>query len=254
MLGVAPHSLRAVAPDQVIRAQQLAQGGPVHMHIAEQTAEVDEVRATLGKRPVEWLLDTVKPDAQWCLIHCTQMEPHETIGLAQSGAVAGLCPITEASLGDGIFDAVRWTGANGKISVGSDSNIRISLSEELRQLEYSQRLRDHTRAALATRDKTTGRALFDAVSAGGAQAAGRNSGKIAPGYWADLMTLDTSHHDFVAPHSDVTLDTFIFAGSDSMITDVWSAGRHMVQNGRHVARDSIVAAFVKTVTPLRDTL
>jgi formimidoylglutamate deiminase len=124
--------------------------GPIHMHLAEQVAEVEEVKAALGRRPVEWVLDRLAPDARFTFIHCTQMEPHETEALARSGATAGLCPITESSLGDGIFDGVRWLAPGGRIAIGSDSNIRISLSEELRTLEYSQRLRDRTRAALAT--------------------------------------------------------------------------------------------------------
>ncbi|WP_412509478.1 formimidoylglutamate deiminase, partial [Roseovarius sp. SYSU LYC5161] len=167
-LGVAPHSLRAVAPDDVARATGLAVDGPVHMHLAEQVAEVEEVQAARGARPVEWLLENAEVDARWCLIHCTQMQPRETEGLAATGAVAGLCPITESSLGDGIFDGVLWLGADGRLAVGSDSNIRISLSEELRTLEYSQRLRDRCRAALATPDRSTGRRLYEAVCHGGA--------------------------------------------------------------------------------------
>jgi formimidoylglutamate deiminase len=140
----------------------LAGANPLHMHLAEQIAEVEEIVAAHGKRPVELVLDTMDLDERHCFIHCTQMLPHETEGLARSGAVAGLCPITESSLGDGIFDGVRWFEAGGAIAVGSDSNIRISLSEELRTLDHSQRLRDHSRAALASVDKSTGRRLFDA--------------------------------------------------------------------------------------------
>ena len=138
------------------------------MHLAEQKAEGEEVVEALGKRPVEFVLDTMDLDARHCFIHCTQMLPHETEGLARSGAVAGLCPITESSLGDGIFDGVRYLGAGGHIGVGSDSNIRIRLWEELRTLDYSQRLRDLSRAALATAEASTGRRLFDAVCLGGA--------------------------------------------------------------------------------------
>jgi formimidoylglutamate deiminase len=150
VLGLAPHSLRAVAPEDLPGLAALAPQGPIHMHLAEQVAEVEEVQAALGRRPVEWVLDALAPDARFTFIHCTQMAPHETEGLARSGATAGLCPITESSLGDGIFDGVRWLDAGGRIAIGSDSNIRIALSEELRTLEYSQRLRDRSRAALAT--------------------------------------------------------------------------------------------------------
>jgi formimidoylglutamate deiminase len=253
-LGIAPHSLRAVAPSDLKAVSDWAQNGPIHMHIAEQVDEVDEVQTALGARPVEWLLDNADVTEQWCLIHCTQMQPHETKRLAQTGAVAGLCPITESSLGDGIFDGVQWMAQRGRIAIGSDSNIRISLSEELRTLEYSQRLRDHSRAALATPEHSTGRALFEAACHGGAQAAGRATGQIAPGLWADLMALDADHIDLAGQTGDSLLDTYIFAGGDHMVRDVWSAGRHMVQDGRHIARDSIVDAYRKAITPLREAL
>ena len=253
-LGVAPHSLRAVAAEDVIGAPELAAGGPVHLHLAEQTAEVDEIEAAYGRRPVEWLLENAPVGPQWCLIHCTQMQPHETTGLAATGAVAGVCPITESSLGDGIFDGARWMESGGRIAVGSDSNIRISLSEELRMLEYSQRLRDRSRAALATPDQSTGRRLFEAICAGGARAAGRESGQIAPGLLGDLMALDDSHIDLTGQDGDTLLDCYIFAGDDRMVRDVWAAGRHLVHHGRHRDRDAITAAYVKAMEPLRGAL
>ena len=148
-MGLAPHSLRAVAPDDLSRLVELANGQPVHLHLAEQIAEVEEVKAAWGSRPVEWILDNAELSAQWCMIHCTQMLPHETQALAKSGAIAGLCPITESSLGDGIFDGLNWLEHGGALAIGSDSNIRISLSEELRTLDYSQRLRDNSRAAVS---------------------------------------------------------------------------------------------------------
>lgn len=253
-LGVAPHSLRAVAPEDIARAPALAAGGPVHLHLAEQVKEVEEVSAAWGARPVEWLLANAEVSDQWCLIHCTQMQPHETTGLAQTGAVAGLCPITESSLGDGIFDGIRWMDAGGRIAIGSDSNIRISLSEELRTLDYSQRLRDRSRAALATPGQSTGRRLFEAVCAGGALAAGRESGKIAPGQWADLIALDMEHIDLLGQSGDTVLDAWIFAGDDRMVRDVWSAGRHLVHEGRHNDRDRVTAAYLKAMAPLRGAL
>jgi formimidoylglutamate deiminase len=212
------------------------------------------VTAALGRRPVDWVLDHLAPDARFTFIHCTQMEPQETERLALSGATAGLCPITESSLGDGIFDGVRWLASGGRIAIGSDSNIRISLSEELRTLEYSQRLRDRSRAALATPEASTGRCLWDAVLAGGAAAAGRGTGAIRPGLWADLVALDVTHVDLDGREGDTLLDTFVFAGDDRMVTDVWSAGRHMVREGRHVARDGIVAAYRAALRDLRDAL
>ncbi|QYX57664.1 formimidoylglutamate deiminase [Roseovarius sp. SCSIO 43702] len=250
-LGVAPHSLRAVAPDAIRAAADLVPGGPVHMHLAEQQAEVDEVEAAWGARPVTWALSELELDPRWCLIHCTQMTPDETMGLARTGAVAGLCPITEASLGDGIFDGVRWMEADGCISVGSDSNILISLHEELRLLDTSQRLRDHTRAALARPGISTGRRLFESVARGGAQAAGRGTGMIETGAWADLLALDTSHVDLAGIEGDTILDTFVFAGRDAMVADVWSAGRHMVHEGQHMHRVTITRAYAEAVADLR---
>lgn len=250
-IGVAPHSLRAVTPDAIRSAAALADGGPIHMHLAEQRAEVEEVKAAYGARPVEWLLDHTNITPQWCLIHCTQMLPHETEALARTGAVAGLCPITESNLGDGIFDALRWFGAGGRIAIGSDSNIRIALAEELRTLDYSQRLRDHSRAALATPQLSTGRRLFDAAVTGGAQAAGRNAGQIAPGLLADLMALDETHIDLAGRSGDPVLDIWIFAGDDRMVQDVWAAGRHMVRNGRHIARDAITRRYLDAMAALR---
>jgi formimidoylglutamate deiminase len=252
-LGRAPHSLRAVSVEG-LRAVTEGFGGPLHMHLAEQVAEVEEMLAHRGARPVAWALDHLPLGPQWCLIHLTQMEPWETARLAPTGAVAGLCPITEANLGDGIFDGVRWLDGDGMIGVGSDSNIRISLTEELRQLDHSQRLRDRVRAALATAEKPTGRRLFDAVLAGGARAAGRAGGAIAPGLWADLIALDGGAVDLEGRRGDRVLDAWIFAGSDRMVRDVWAAGRHVVREGRHVARDAIEAGYRAVLRQLGDSL
>ncbi|GHF58379.1 formimidoylglutamate deiminase [Seohaeicola zhoushanensis] len=249
-LGVAPHSLRAVAPDDLPRLRALAGDNPFHMHLAEQVAEVSEVQAALGARPVEWVLDHIGPDARCTFIHCTQMLPHEIEGLARSGAVAGLCPITESSLGDGIFDGVRWFGAGGAMAIGSDSNIRIALAEELRTLDYSQRLRDLSRAALATPEQSTGRVLFDAACRGGAKAAGRDCGTIAVGQLADLVALDGGNVDLDGREGDTLLDSWIFAGDDRMVSEVWSAGRHLVTEGRHVRREAITAAYRRAVAGL----
>ena len=238
-LGAAPHSLRAVRREDLTEFARRYPSGPLHMHLAEQIPEVDEVHAAWGARPVDWALQHMDLDDRWCLIHCTQMTPAETTALAATGAVAGLCPITESSLGDGIFDGVRWFDAGGAVAIGSDSNIRISLSEELRTLDYSQRLRDGTRAALATAQASTGRRIFDAVLAGGAQAAGRASGTIAAGQWADMLALDTGSIHLEGRSGDQALDAWIFAGDDRLVRDVWSAGRHVVQDGAHIDRDAI---------------
>jgi formimidoylglutamate deiminase len=251
---VAPHSLRAVARDDIAAIAKLSRDGPVHMHLAEQRAEVTEVESARGARPVRWALDNLPLGPDWCLIHCTQMLPQETVALAQSGAVAGLCPLTEASLGDGIFEALRWCGAGGALAIGSDSNIRISLAEELRQLDTSQRLRDHIRAPFATESLSSGRALLDRATMGGARTAARGKGCIAPGQWADLMALDITHPDLSGLGGDTMIDSFVFAGDNHMVRDVWSAGRHMVCEGRHVRRDAITRAYRRAVANLRDGL
>ena len=253
-IGVAPHSLRAVSRDGLAFAAALDPGAPLHMHLAEQVAEVEEVRAAWGMRPVEWLLANHDVDSRWCLVHATQMEPHETEALAGSGAVVGLCPITESSLGDGIFDARRFLAHGGRFGIGSDSNIRISLAEELRTLEYSQRLRDRVRAAVATPDKSTGRVLFETAAHGGAQAAGRDGGAIEAGRIADLVALDADATDLLGKDGDAVLDSYIFAGDDRMVADVWSAGRHVVTAGRHRRHDEIAARYRKTVLSLEERI
>jgi formimidoylglutamate deiminase len=252
--GIAPHSLRAVRPATLALAANHAPELPLHLHLAEQQAEVDEVQAHLGARPVEWLLANAAVDARWCLIHATQMQPHETTGLAATGAVAGLCPITEANLGDGIFDGIRWQAAGGKWGVGSDSNVQISLAAELRSLEYSQRLGNRGRALLAKAGHSTGRALFNAALAGGAQAAGRAAGAIAEGVWADLLVLDLSAVDLEGRKADAILDAWIFANGAGAVAEVWSAGRHVVQGGRHVARAAVERRYRQTMARLRERL
>lgn len=224
------------------------------MHIAEQVEEVREIETTYGARPVQWLLETQPPDARWCLIHCTQMLPEETEALAATEAVAGLCPITEASLGDGIFDGERWLSASGNIALGSDSNIRISLAEELRQLEYSQRLRDKGRAILAEPGGSTARRLYDAALKGGAQAMDRKSGAIAAGHYADLVALDGGATDLIGRQGDTVLDTWVFATGDELASDVWSAGRHVVQNGRHITRPEITRAYRACLARLAEVM
>ena len=254
VIGVAPHSLRAVDEESLRQAVILAGANPLHMHLAEQIPEVDEVLAARGKRPVEWLLENHDIRENWCLIHCTQMTPDETKDLAATGAVAGLCPITESSLGDGIFDGVRYLSAGGRFGIGSDSNIRIALSEELRTLEYSQRLRDTCRASVATKEKSTGRVLFEGAVAGGAQAAGRKSGAIAEGSLADLVALDEAAIDLEGRKGDEILDAWIFAGDDRMVREVWSAGRHVVSGGIHVKGEAIRAKYRATMASLRERL
>ncbi|WP_170328248.1 formimidoylglutamate deiminase [Ruegeria arenilitoris] len=252
-IGVAPHSLRAVSTEALRElVTGSAEKSPIHMHLAEQVAEVEEVEAYLGARPVEWLLENHDVNDRWCLIHVTQMKDHETLGLAATGAVAGLCPITESNLGDGIFEGTTYLPAGGSFGVGSDSNVHISLFHELTTLEYSQRLRDRSRAALATPEKSTGRVLYEESARGGAQAGGRRSGQIKAGDWGDLIGLSTDTPALAGRGSDQLLDSLLFSGQGgNAITDVWSAGRHMVKNGRHALRDRIVADYVALMKSLQ---
>jgi formiminoglutamate deiminase len=173
VVGVAPHSLRAVTPQELAAIEPLARGGPIHIHAAEQVREVEDCVAWSGKRPVEWLLASMALDSRWCVVHSTHVTEAEVVGVARSGAVAGLCPITEGNLGDGVFPAVTFLGAGGALGIGTDSNVLINVAQELRQLEYSQRLRDCVRKALAGGpNRSTGRTLYETALRGGAQAMG----------------------------------------------------------------------------------
>lgn len=243
VLGIAPHSLRAVTPLELGQVVPFAKGGPVHIHVAEQLKEVEDCLQWCGRRPVEWLLDNMQVDDRWCIIHATHMTEDETIRLAKSGAVAGLCPITEANLGDGFFSAPAFLAAGGRFGIGSDSNILISLEEELRMLEYSQRLLCRSRNVIANPGQSTGLNLFQHALLGGAQALGTVSG-IAAGRPADLVALDLSTTEYLP--AEKVLDHFVFArgiGVDS----VWVGGVKQVEGGRHRKRDAIAARFVSAL-------
>jgi formiminoglutamate deiminase len=243
-VGVAPHSLRAVAPDHLAALLRLYPDGVIHIHAAEQLKEVNDCIAWSGRRPVEWLLENAALDARWCLVHATHLTATECAALARSGAVAGLCPITEANLGDGTFPAAPFMAAGGHWGIGTDSNIQIDAAGELRQLEYAQRLSSHTRNALSTPERpSTGRVLFQSALAGGAQALGQRVGLIAPGYRADLLVLDERHPDLAGRSGDAVLDTWIFAGGRALIREVIAAGETVVEQHRHRARDRIDRAY-----------
>lgn len=249
-VGIAPHSLRATTPDDLAHALPLAMGNPIHIHVAEQPKEVADIQAWLGARPVEWLLANTPIGANWCTIHATHMTADETETLARSGAVAGLCPITEANLGDGPFNGPQWLAAGGAFGIGSDSNVRISLTEELRTLEYSQRLRDIARNVMVPGEGSVGQTLYLGAAKGGAQALGRIAGQIAPGMLADLTAIDLTHPSLCALGPAQILDGLAFAAPDTVVTDLWSAGRHQVRSGRHIHRESIIDGWRKAVSGL----
>ncbi len=251
-IGVAPHSLRAVTSDELAAILPLARPGePIHIHAAEQVREVEACLAWSGRRPVEWLLAEAGVDARWCLIHATHMTAAETAGLAASGATAGLCPLTEANLGDGIFDGRGFLSAGGRFGVGSDSNVLVDLAAELRQLETSQRLALRERNVLAPGDgASTGRTLYEAAVEGGARALGAAAPGLAPGRPADVVTLDAGHPAFAARSRDGLLDAFVFAAPGRAVDCVWVAGRKQVEGGRHIAREAVSARFRMAVEGL----
>jgi len=255
-LGIAPHSLRAVSPemlkDAIAALDRIDAGAPIHIHIAEQTAEVEDCINWSGKRPVQWLLDQGVVDARWCLVHATHLTPEETQRLAASKAVAGLCPTTEANLGDGLFPAVDYMAAGGRIGIGSDSHISVAAAEDLRLLEYGQRLITRSRNLLAGGpDRSTGRRLFDAASVGGAQAVGQPMGAIALGRRADFILLDKHAPALAGKSNDAILDAWIFSSQmRSPISEVYVAGRRVVEQGRHIRREAFAAEYRKSLSRL----
>jgi len=235
VVGVAPHSLRAVTAEELVHVAAFP--GPVHIHLAEQTKEVEDCIAWSGKRPVEWLLANAPVDARWCLVHATHMTDAETAALAKSGAVAGLCPITEANLGDGIFPAAAFVASGGRFGIGSDSNVLIDAAEELRLLEYGQRLVRRERNVFAAREgASTGGTLYRAALAGGMQALGA-------GEAADFVSLDIEHPALNGREGDALLDGWIFAARGGAVDCVWRRGRKVVRRGRHRTRDAIAERY-----------
>jgi formiminoglutamate deiminase len=247
-LGIAPHSLRAATPNELNAVLPLAGNGPVHIHIAEQVKEVEDCIAWSGARPVEWLLANAPVDGRWCLIHATHMTNDETRGMARSGAIAGLCPITEANLGDGTFAAPLFLEEGGRYGVGSDSNVLISLSGELRQLEYSERLHRRARNVIAAPGGSTARALFDNALKGGNAALSAAAG-LGEGRDADIISLDCTAIPYLS--GDQLLDHWIFAGGVG-IDSVWSLGRKQVEGGRHKKREAINRRFLAAMRELLD--
>jgi formiminoglutamate deiminase len=250
-IGVAPHSLRAVTPAELATLTTLAPLAPLHMHVAEQIKEVEDCLAWSGQRPVEWLLDHAELNERWCLIHATHMNADETRRLAQSGAVAGLCPITEANLGDGVFDAATFFKHGGRFGVGTDSNVLIGAAEELRQLEYAQRLTLRKRNVLANHaTASTGRALFEGALRGGSRALGRAESGLVEGAPADVVSLDADHLALAGRSGHAILDAWIFAAGRSLVDCVWTRGTKVVTNGRHHTAEQIGQRFRRSVLGL----
>jgi formimidoylglutamate deiminase len=244
VVGVAPHSLRAVTPEELNAVIALSPEGPVHIHAAEQMKEVDDCIDWSKQRPVEWLLDHAAVGERWCLVHATHMTDDEMRRLVRCGAVAGLCPVTESNLGDGVFATAAYLAARGRFGVGTDSNILISPCEELRALEYIQRLTRRARNVLASSEsRSTGRRLYDAARAGGAQALGVRAHSLAIGAAADIVSLDLNHPSLAARSGDDLLDSWIFAARGSAVDCVWRFGRKVVVGGAHAARERITARY-----------
>ncbi|MFT3792070.1 MAG: formimidoylglutamate deiminase [Rudaea sp.] len=252
-IGVALHSLRAV-PERAMR-EVLAAGEtramPIHIHIAEQIGEVQDCLALRNARPVEWLLDNLPVDARWCLVHATHMSAQETQRLAQSGAVAGLCPTTEANLGDGLFPLKAYFDDSGALGIGSDSHISVSPVEELRWLEYGQRLATrHRNIAVSAANRSVGETLYAAALRGGAQAAGVAIGAIEPGARADLVVLDEAAPQLAGRDEASLVDTFLFAGNANLVRHVMANGDWAVRDFRHRDEERIAARYRETVARL----
>ena len=255
-IGVALHSLRAV-PEEAMRevlAAKLTQGMPIHIHIAEQIGEVQDCLATRGARPVEWLFDHADVDARWCLVHATHVEDREVGQIARSGAVAGLCPTTEANLGDGLFPLSDYLDAHGVLGIGSDSHISVSPVEELRWLEYGQRLATRHRNIAARKERdSVGETLWRAALQGGARAAGLPIGQLREGARADLVVLDDAAPQLAARSSDALMDSFLFAGNASLVRDVLVGGQWVVRDFHHRDEAGIAARYRSVVEQLAAT-
>lgn len=249
-LGIAPHSLRAASPEELLRILSLAKHGPIHIHIAEQLKEVADCVSWSGLRPVEWLMSNMPVDEKWCLVHATHMTGAETEAAAKSGAAAGLCPVTEANLGDGIFDGVNFESYGGRFGIGTDSNVAIGAAAELRQLEYSQRLSLRSRNVLAKPMQSTGAAIFGAALFGGSAALGQTQFGLSAGASADFVTLHATHAALAGHRNDSFFDAMIFGNSTNLIDTVWTRGKKRVGNGRHVDAGRIGARYAETMRRL----
>ncbi|QDD88608.1 formimidoylglutamate deiminase [Pseudomonas oryzihabitans] len=251
-LGLCFHSLRAVSGEQLATVLAATDASwPVHIHIAEQQKEVDDCLAWSGRRPLEWLYDQVAVDERWCLVHATHALPHEVALMARSRAIAGLCPTTEANLGDGIFPATAFLAAGGRFGIGSDSHVSVSPVEELRWLEYGQRLRDQQRNRLVgARQPNVGQQLFEQALQGGAVALGQQIGALEVGRRADWVVLDGADPYLSSAPAEAVLNRWLFAGGDRQVRDVMVGGRWVVQEGRHPDEAASAQDFAKVLRTL----
>ncbi|MCO6440597.1 MAG: formimidoylglutamate deiminase [Nitrococcus mobilis] len=252
VLGPAFHSLRAVTEAQIRSVlEALPQAETIHMHIAEQRREVEACRAWSGQRPVEWLLERFALDARWCLIHATHVNAAECTRLARQRAIVGLCPTTEANLGDGVFPAEAFLQAGGRFGIGSDSQVSISVAAELRWLEYGQRLRAERRNRLwSPARRSVGENLYVRAADGGGRAIGQPGGSIALGRRADLIVLDGDHPLLAGCPTEHLLNRWLFAGGKQLIREVWVAGARLLSDGHHPSEREITAAFRRVARQL----
>jgi formiminoglutamate deiminase len=250
-LGVAPHSLRAVTETELRDVLELSATGPVHIHVAEQLREVEDCLAWSGQRPIDWLVDRFAVDERWSLIHATHASASELDRVRIARATVGLCPITEANLGDGVFPAREFLAAGGAFSIGSDSNVVIDAAGELRMLEYGQRLWRRERNVLGTPPRSTGRSLFEGALHGGARALGVQRAGIVAGASADLFSLDANTAPLHDESDDAALDAWIFGSRCATADCVWSRGEKVVERGRHVRRTEIEASYRRALAALR---
>jgi formimidoylglutamate deiminase len=254
-VGIAPHSLRAVdaasLAELVAGLEAIDPLAPIHIHVAEQTKEADDCLAWSGMRPVEWLLANAPVDERWCIVHATHMVAGETAALARSGAVAGLCPTTEGNLGDGIFPLVDFRAAGGRYGIGGDSHVSRSPAEELRMLEYVQRLA-RRRRNLTVREGSpaVGTTLWTEAAVGGAQALARRMGAIAPGARADLVVLDADHPDLAARGGDAIANALVFSGAMGLVRDVMVGGRWAVRAKRHPLAETAERGYKRALGEL----
>jgi len=253
--GAAFHSLRAVSlrtlRETSLQLREVDASMPVHIHVAEQLREVEACREDTGRRPIELLLESGLLTPHWCLIHATHATPGELVGIAGHGATVCVSITTEANLGDGLFATHRYLRAGGHLCIGSDSQATVSPAEELRWLEYQQRLKRKRRAVLATRhDSHVGTRLWRDAAVHGAQALGQAVGTIAVGRRADWLVLDREHPSMAGCAIDTALDHLVFAGASAAIRDVMVAGRWVVQDYRHGAEETAAARFRATMREL----